>query len=96
MSKTLSKYIAAFDYFDKTIIFICNKQWCFYCFASLATVIGATVGITSPSLSLVFFISNGVTKIFKKQWEKKRHGNVVLVTRNKSNSIKNIISKALK
>ena len=30
MSKRLSKYIASFDYFDKSC-FVCNKWWHIYC-----------------------------------------------------------------
>ena len=37
MSKKRSKYIAAFDYFDKNLtrLFICHKQWSIYRFFCL-------------------------------------------------------------
>ena len=51
--------------------FIGNKGWCFYCF--IATAVGAPIGITSPSLCLVFSISNGTAKkTFKNNEKKKR------------------------
>ena len=52
MSKRLSKYIASFDYFDKSLIGSIS-------IASFTTVIGAPVGMTSASFSLAFSISTG-------------------------------------
>ena len=62
MSKRLSKYIASFDYFDKslTVLSITTGS---VSIASFATVIGAPVGILSTSFSLAFSISTGIIKM---------------------------------
>ena len=56
MSKRLSKYIASFDYFDKSLI-VLSVTTGSISIASFATVIGAPVGIASASFSLAFSIS---------------------------------------
>ena len=53
MSKTLSKYIAFCDYFDKSLIVLSAASGSIS-IASFATVIGTPVGIASASLSLNF------------------------------------------
>ena len=55
MSKSLSKYIASFHYFDKSLI-VLSVTTDSISIASFATFIGAPVGITSPSLVLHFQI----------------------------------------
>ena len=67
MSKRLRRFIASFEYFDKslTILFITTSS---ISIASFATVIGAPVGIVSASFSLEFFIS---VEILKQQEIKK-------------------------
>ena len=57
MSKKLSKYIAAFDYFDKTLIVLSATS-----IISFASVIGVPVGKAIASFSLVFSLSTGVMK----------------------------------
>ena len=61
MSKRLSKYIASFDYFDKSLI-VLSVATGSISIASFATVIGAPVGIISASFSLAFSISTGIIK----------------------------------
>ena len=61
MSKRLSKYIASFDYFDKSLI-VLSVTTGSISIASFATVIGAPVGIVSASFSLAFSISTGIIK----------------------------------
>ena len=51
MSKIVTKYIASFDYFDKSLIVLSATSGSIS-IASFATVIGTTVGMTSASLSL--------------------------------------------
>ena len=64
MSKTLlSKYIAVFDYFGKTLLVFPGTIGR-ASIVSFATVINALVGITSTSLSLIFSISNASAKNF--------------------------------
>ena len=61
MSKRLSKYIASFDYRDKSLIFISAASGSIS-IASIATVIGAPEGIVSVSFSLAFSISTEVVR----------------------------------
>ena len=58
MSKTFSKYIAFFEYFDKSLI-ILSVATGSISIASFATATGAPVGITSASCSLGFSITIG-------------------------------------
>ena len=53
MSKRLSKYIASFDYFDKSLIAL-SVTTGRISIASFTTVIGTPVGITSASFNLAF------------------------------------------
>ena len=53
MSKRLSKYIACFDYFDKSLIVLSVTSGGIS-IASFTTVIGIPIGIASASLSLAF------------------------------------------
>ena len=54
MSKRFSKYIASFDYFDKSLIVLSARSDSIS-IAAFATVIGTPVGIASASLSFTFF-----------------------------------------
>ena len=53
MSKRLSKYIAFFDYFNKSLIVLSVKTGSISV-ASFATVIGASVEIANAGFNLVF------------------------------------------
>ena len=61
MSKRLSKYIASFDCFDKSlvILFVTTGS---ISIASFVTVIGAPVGMASTAFSLAFSVSTGIVK----------------------------------
>ena len=61
MSKKLSKYIAFFYYFDKSLIVLSLTAGS-TSIASFATVIGTPIGIVSASFSLAFSISIGIIK----------------------------------
>ena len=61
MSKGLSKYITAFDYFDKALI-VLPETSSDVSIASFAGVIGAPVGIASTSFSFVFSLITGIVK----------------------------------
>ena len=61
MSKRLSKYIASFDYFDKSLIVLSGTSGSIS-IASFAKVIGIPVGIASASLNLTFSLSAGLVK----------------------------------
>ena len=63
MSKSLSKYIASFDYLDKSLI-VLSVTTDSISIASFATVIGAPVGIMSASCSASISITTGFAKKF--------------------------------
>ena len=65
MSKRLSKYIASFDYFDKSLIVLAATSGSIS-IASFATAIGAPVEIESAGLSFAFLITTGIVKTFLK------------------------------
>ena len=61
MSKKVSKYVASFDYFDKSLIVLCATSGSISV-ASFATVIRTPVGIASESISLTFSLTTGIVK----------------------------------
>ena len=61
MSKRFSKYIASFDYFDRSLIALFVTT-CSISIGSFATVNGAPAGMASASFSLAFSISIGIVK----------------------------------
>ena len=96
MSKNLSKYIASFEYLDKSLI-VLSVATGSISIASFATAIGAPVGIMSASCSLAFSITTGFVKKFLKtiRNKKKKHNKIVMLARSKLNSIASKISEAL-
>ena len=96
MSKRLRKYIASFDYFDKSLI-VFSATGSNISIASFAIVIGTPVGMASASLSLAFSLSTGlVKKLLKTTRNKKRkHNKIVIIARSKLNSIESKIFEAL-
>ena len=96
MSKTLSKYTASFDYFDKSLIVLSAISGSIS-IASLARVMGIPIGIASASFSLTFSLCTGLVKeLLKATRNKKREWNkIVVLARCKLNSIKSKISEAL-
>ena len=68
MSKRLSKYIAFFDYFDKSLI-VSSITTGSVSIASFVTIIGAPVGVMSASFSLI------IKKTIKNN--KKRRKNII-------------------
>ena len=61
MSRRLSKYVASFDYFDKSLIVLTVTTGSIS-IASFAAVNGASVGIARASFSLVFSISREIVE----------------------------------
>ena len=97
MSKRLSKYIASFDYFDKSLIVLLATSGSIS-IASFATVIGIPVGIASASLSLTFSLCAGLVKKLLKATgnKKKKRNKIVMLARSKLNSIESKLSEALR
>ena len=95
MSKRISKYIASFDYFDKSLI-VLSVTTGSISIASFATVVGAPVGMMSASFSLAFSITTGFVKRFLKTTRnkmKKKHNKIVMLARSKLNTIESKISE---
>ena len=61
MNKRLSKYIASFDYFNKSLIVLSATSGSIS-IVSFATVIGAPIGIASASFSYAFSMSTSIEK----------------------------------
>ena len=96
MSKKLSKYIAAFEYFDKTLIILSVTSGKIS-IISFASVIGVPVGVASASFSLLFSLT---TRIIKKLLEirrnkKKKQSKIFMLAKSKLNRIEALISQAL-
>ena len=96
MSRNLRKYIASFEYLDKSLI-VLSVATGSISIASFATTIGTPVGIMSASCSLAFSITTGFVKTFLKiiRNKKKKHNKMVMLARSKLNSIENKTSEAL-
>ena len=96
MSKNLSKYIASFEYLDKSLI-VLSVATGSISIASFATVIGAPAGIIGASCGFTFSITSGFVKKFLKtiRNKKKKHNKIVMLARSKLNSIESKISEAL-
>ena len=93
MSKRLSKYIASFDYFDKSLI-VLSVTTGSISIVSFATVIGAPVEMMIASCSLAFSITTGIVKKLLKtiRNKKKKHNKIVMLARSELDSIKSKIS----
>ena len=79
MSKRLSKYITAFDYFDKALIVLFDRSGG-VSIASFVTAIGAPVGIASASFRFAFSITTGIVeKLFKTRYNKKKKNKIVML-----------------
>ena len=96
MSKRLCKYIASFDYLDKSLIVLSATSGSIPV-ASFAAVIGTPVGIAGASLSLTYSISKGLVKNLLKttRKKKKKHNKIVMSAKSELNSMGSKISKAL-
>ena len=93
--KNLNKYIASFEYLDKSLIDLSVATGSIY-IASFAIAIGGPVAIMSTSCSLAFSITTGFVKKFLKTIRNmKKHNKIVMLARSKLNSIDSKISKAL-
>ena len=96
MSKRLSKYIASFDSFDKSLI-VLSATTGSISIASFATVIGAPVGIVSASFSLAFSIFTRIVKKLLKttRSKKKKQNKMFMLVRSKLNSMESKMSEVL-
>ena len=89
MFQTLNKYITLLDHPDNILLVLSRASSDFPLFSS-STVIGTPAGIGSASISLVFLVAYGITKMFLKSMRK-----TALLAKSKLNSIEKMISKGL-
>ena len=86
-SKKLSKYVAAFDYIDETLI-ILSATTGGVSMNSFTSIVGAPIGIASASFTLIFSLSTGITKkLLNITRKKKKHDKILMLAKNKLNSI---------
>ena len=78
MGKNLSKFIASFKYFEKSLIFL-SVATGGISIASFATLIGAPAGMISSSCILAFSIKTGFVKMFFKTIRNKKKDTVKLL-----------------
>ena len=96
ISKRLSKYITAFDNFDKNLI-VLSALKDGVSIISFSSITGIFVGIASASFSFVFSLKTGIVKrlLKAKRNKKKEHNKTVMIARWKLNSIEASISPVL-
>ena len=94
--KKLNKYLVSFDYLDKIFITL-SASFGTLSIASYASVVGIPAGITGASLTLVFTIGTGISKSLLKltQKRKKKHNKIIVLAKNKLNTIDTLLSSAL-
>ena len=95
-SKKLSKYLSTFNNIDKILI-VLNATTGGVCVISHATVIGAPVGIESAGFTILFAFTTGIVKKLLKTTrnKKKKHDKILMLAKNKLNSIETLVSQAL-
>ena len=94
MSERLGNCIAAFDYFNKTLIVL---SAIILSIISFVSVIGAPLGIASTSFSLLFSLTTGIIKKLLEitKNKNKKQNKIVMLAKSKLNSIETLISQAL-
>ena len=94
--KKLNKYLVSFDYLDKIFITL-SASFGTLSIASYASVVGITAGITDASLTLVFTVGTGISKSLLKltKKRKKKHNKIIVLAKNKLNTIDTLLSSAL-
>ena len=94
--KKLNKYLVSFDYLDKIFITL-SVSFGTLSIASYASVVGIPAGITGASLTLISTLSTGISKsllnLTKKR--KKKHNKIIVLAKNKLNTIDTLLSNAL-
>ena len=95
-SKKLSKYVSDFDYIDKICI-VQSPTTGGVCIISHATVVGASVEITSAGFTIVSSLATGITKksLNTTRNKKKKHDKILMSVKSKLNNIETLLSQAL-
>ena len=96
MRKKLSKYIAAFDYIDKTLIVLSPTSGGIS-ITSFTGVIAVPAGIACASFTLIFSLTTGIIKkLLKiKRNKKMKHNKIVMLAKSKPNTIETLMYQAL-
>ena len=94
--KKLNKYIVSFDYLHKIFIAL-SASFGTLSIASYASVVGTPADIADSSLTLIFTISTGISKLLLKvtKKRKKKHNKIIALAKNKLNTIDTLLSSAL-
>ena len=92
----MSKYTAALDYTDKTLIFLSATSGGIS-IISFTNVIGIPAGEISGSLTLMFSLTIIIIKKLLKETrkKKKKHIEIIMLAKSKLNSIESLMSQAL-
>ena len=92
----MSKYTAALDYTDKTLIVLSATSGGISIIA-FTNVIGIPTGVISASLTLVISLTTGTIKKLLKETrkKKKKHSKIIMLAQSKLNSIETLISQTL-
>ena len=95
-SKKLSKYVAAFDYIDKILI-VLSATTGGVSICSFTSVVGAPVGIASPSFTLISSLTTGIVKtlLSTTRNKKKKHDKSFMLVKSKLSSIETLMSQVL-
>ena len=95
-SQKLNNYITSFDYIDKILVVLSATSGG-VSIISFASAIRAPVGIISASFTLIFSLTTGIVKKLLDITRKKRkkHDKILMLAKNKFNSIEALISQAL-
>ena len=94
MRKNFSKYIAAFDYFDKNLIALSETSRRIS-IISFTSVIGIPARIASASFTLVFSLATGIIQKLLKVTRKKnkKHNKIAMLAKSKLNSLETLMSQ---
>ena len=94
--KKLNKYLVSFDYLDKIFITL-SASFGTLSIASCASVVGIPAGITGASLTLVFTLATVISKSLLNltKRRKKKHNKIIVLAKNKLNTIDTLLSSAL-
>ena len=95
-SKKLNKYVTAFDYIDKILI-VLSATSSGVCIISSASVVGAPVGISNASFTLIFSLTIGIIKklLSVTRNKKKKHDKIFMLAKSKFESIEMLVSQTL-
>ena len=95
-NKKLSKYVAVFDYIDKILI-VLSATTGGVSICSFTSVVGAPVGIASPSFTLISSLTTGIVKtlLSTTRNKKKKHDKSFMLVKSKLSSIETLMSQVL-